>query len=97
MKIDNSPSLPRPGQTEPRDEPRKAQGTDPARQQDTSPSAKTHLGQGTTDTRQDIDTVRVEELRDAIREGRLDVRADRIADGLITSVQDLLAGKDSAE
>lgn len=91
MKIDNLHPLPRPGQAEPRDESRKAEGVARAHRQDAGPSATTHLSQGATDTRQDIDTVRVEELREAIREGRLDVRAERIADGLITSVQDLLS------
>ncbi|MBL7251731.1 flagellar biosynthesis anti-sigma factor FlgM [Alloalcanivorax marinus] len=39
---------------------------------------------------QDIDRARVEEVRQAIAEGRLEIRADRIADGLIQSVRDLL-------
>jgi len=93
VKVDNHHPLPRPGQTEPLNEPRKAQGTDPTHTQDDGPSATTHLSQAATDVSQDIDTARVEELRDAIREGRLDVRADRIADGLIESVKDLLDTK----
>lgn len=95
MKIDNHHPLPRSGQAEPRDETRKSQGSNPAHQQDAGPSATTHLSQGAADASQDIDTVRVEELRDAIREGRLDMRADRIADGLIASVQDLLDSRDT--
>jgi len=94
VKIDNHPPLPRPGQAEPSDGARKAQGADRAHQQDAGPSTTTHLSQAAPDASQDIDTLRVEELREAIREGRLDVRAERIADGLIASVQDLLAGKD---
>lgn len=39
---------------------------------------------------QDIDQARVEEVRQAIAEGRLEINADRIADGLIQSVQDML-------
>lgn len=97
MKIDNHHPLPRPGQAEPRDDTRKVQGSDHAHQQDDGPSATTHLSQAATDTSQDIDTVRVEELREAIREGRLDIRADRIADGLIESVKNLLDGKDGNE
>lgn len=97
MKIDNHHPLPRPGQAEPRDDTRKIQGSDRAHQQDDGPSATTHLSQAATDTSQDIDTVRVEELREAIREGRLDIRADRIADGLIASVKDLLDSKDGNE
>ncbi|MDI5922823.1 flagellar biosynthesis anti-sigma factor FlgM [Halomonas sp. LR5S13] len=97
MKIDNHHPLPRTGQAEPRDETRKIQGSDRANQQDAGPSATTHLSQAATDASQDIDTVRVEELREAIREGRLDMRADRIADGLIASVKDLLDSKDAKE
>ena len=33
---------------------------------------------------------RVAELREAIRDGKLDINVDKIADGLIASVQDLL-------
>ncbi|SEL74814.1 flagellar biosynthesis anti-sigma factor FlgM [Halomonas daqiaonensis] len=95
MIIDNHHPLPRPGQAEPRDDTRKIQGSDRPQQQDAGPSATTHLSQGATDASQDIDTVRVEELRDAIRDGKLDIRADRIADGLIASVQDLLGSKDA--
>jgi negative regulator of flagellin synthesis FlgM len=36
---------------------------------------------------------RVEEIRRAIREASYEVRPERIADGLIDSVRDLLAGK----
>lgn len=97
MKIDNQHPLPRPSQTEPRDDTRKIQGAGRPHQQDDGPSATTHLSQAATDASQDIDTVRVEELREAIREGRLDMRADRIADGLIASVKDLLDSKGANE
>ncbi len=97
MKIDNLHPLPRTGQAEPRDESRKTQGPERASRPDAGPSATTHLSQGATDVSQDIDTARVEELREAIREGRLDVRAERIADGLIASVQDLLGGEERGE
>lgn len=48
------------------------------------------LRQPSADSSQDIDTVRVEELRQAIAEGRLEIRAEKIADGLIESLHELL-------
>ncbi|AMX03193.1 flagellar biosynthesis anti-sigma factor FlgM [Microbulbifer thermotolerans] len=48
------------------------------------------LRQASADNSQDIDTVRVEELRQAIAEGRLEIRADKIADGLIQSLRELV-------
>ncbi|MGP5310482.1 flagellar biosynthesis anti-sigma factor FlgM [Vreelandella alkaliphila] len=36
-----------------------------------------------------MDTAKVEEIREAIREGKLEIRADRIADGLIANLKDL--------
>lgn len=50
----------------------------------------THLSQPGADASQDIDQLRVDEIRQAIAEGRLEIRAERIADGLIANVQDLL-------
>ncbi|MGL6159421.1 flagellar biosynthesis anti-sigma factor FlgM [Microbulbifer sp.] len=44
----------------------------------------------TTDSSRDIDLARVQEIRQAIAEGRLEIRADRIADGLIDSVRAFL-------
>lgn len=44
------------------------------------------------DGSQDIDMARVDELRDAIREGRFEIRADRIADSLIESARELSQG-----
>lgn len=58
----------------------------------TPPAVQTHLHHEAAGTDQDIDLVNVEAIREAIREGRLDIRAERIADGLIASVQDLLKG-----
>lgn len=95
MKVDNHhPSLAQAGQVEQRDAARKTQGAGGHGHQDAGPATMNHLSQAASDTRQDIDTVRVEALRDAIREGRLDIRAERIADSLIASVQDLLGGED---
>lgn len=45
------------------------------------------------DSSQDINTARVDELRDAIREGRFEVNTGKIADGLIESAQELLSNK----
>ncbi|MFC0267328.1 flagellar biosynthesis anti-sigma factor FlgM [Kushneria aurantia] len=39
----------------------------------------------------DIDTARVDELREAIRDGQFEIRTDKIADGLIESARELLA------
>nr|WP_284060405.1 flagellar biosynthesis anti-sigma factor FlgM [Pseudomonas sp. NW5] len=44
---------------------------------------------GSTET-QDIDHANVEAIRQAISEGKLEIRAERIADGLIGSVRELL-------
>lgn len=54
------------------------------------PAAITHLSQTFGSTAQDIDSVRVNEIRQAISEGRLEIHADRIADGLLNSLNDLL-------
>ena len=56
------------------------------------PAVQTHLHREAAATDQDIDVANVEAIRDAIRDGRLEVHADRIADGLIASVRDLLEG-----
>ncbi|WP_318782692.1 flagellar biosynthesis anti-sigma factor FlgM [Halomonas elongata] len=97
MKVDNHQPL-RPEQTkqgEPARQAQQAQDVPPSRRAGDDPATMTHLRQAGTDTSQDIDTTRVDELRDAIREGRLEIHPERIADGLIASVQDLLADGDS--
>ena len=86
MKINSQNPLTRPTQTAPREEAQPVKGPTRSGQQDPSPSAATHLGQKATDASRDIDMARVEEIREAIREGRLEVRADRIADALIESL-----------
>ncbi|WP_299261745.1 flagellar biosynthesis anti-sigma factor FlgM [uncultured Kushneria sp.] len=45
------------------------------------------------DGSQDIDTARVNELRQAIRDGSFEVDTGKIADGLIASAQELLSNK----
>ena len=67
--------------------------TDPVKGGPADSASVTHLSQSGNDGRQDIDQARVDEIRQAIAEGRLEIRADRIADGLIASVQDLLGGE----
>ncbi|SFH45434.1 flagellar biosynthesis anti-sigma factor FlgM [Modicisalibacter xianhensis] len=61
----------------------------------TQPATVTHLSDSAKDASQDVDAARVAEIRQAISEGRLDIRAERIADGLIDSVRDLLGDKSS--
>ncbi|GAB3390871.1 flagellar biosynthesis anti-sigma factor FlgM [Azotobacter armeniacus] len=56
-----------------------------------SPAAIAHISQAAeADATQDIDIVRVAEIRQAIGEGRLQIRPERIAEGLIESVRELL-------
>ncbi|MFU8783863.1 flagellar biosynthesis anti-sigma factor FlgM [Aliidiomarina sp.] len=54
------------------------------------PAAVTHFSQALENTSQDIDMARVDELKQAIRDGKLDIRADKIADSLIDSVREML-------
>jgi negative regulator of flagellin synthesis FlgM len=91
LKIDNHNPLIRTGQAAAREETDKVKGAgQQSAASDASPSAKTHLSHDAANTSQDIDTARVEEIREAIREGRLEIHADRIADGLIANVKELL-------
>ncbi len=92
MKINNSTPLSRmqqPDQTKVGGKPEQP-GTDKTQ---SSPSAIAHLSQAINDSSQDIDSLRVNELKDAIRDGRLEIRADKIADSLIESVKDLIASQ----
>ncbi|MCH4812199.1 flagellar biosynthesis anti-sigma factor FlgM [Vreelandella neptunia] len=88
MKIDNINSLLRSNQTQQRDETQKADSVTPATPGGTARES-TQLSQSSIDESQDIDTAKVDEIRDAIREGRLEMRADRIAEGLIANLKDL--------
>lgn len=89
MKIDKTPSLPRFNGETPRTAGRPA-GPDAAASSAASPAAVTHLSQSISDTSQDIDAARVAELKEAIREGRLQINAEVIADKLIASAQALV-------
>lgn len=51
-----------------------------------APSDVSHIRQQNVDTGQDIDTLKVEEIRSAIRDGQLEIHADRIAEGLIANL-----------
>lgn len=88
MKIDNTNSLLRSNQAQQRDETQKADNVKPATQGN-APRESTQLSQSNIDESQDIDSAKVEEIRDAIRDGRLEMNADRIADGLIANLNDL--------
>jgi negative regulator of flagellin synthesis FlgM len=68
----------------------RVEGPTRARADEQTPAVQTHLHREAAATEQDIDLVNVEAIREAIREGRLEIRPDRIADGLIASVRDLL-------
>lgn len=88
MKIDNINSLLRSNQVQQRDETQKASSVTPATSEG-SARESTQLSQSSIDETQDIDTAKVEEIRNAIREGRLEMHADRIAEGLIANLKDL--------
>lgn len=89
MKIDNIHSLLRTNQAPQREETQKAS---PAKAPDAAAhsSSTTQLSQNGVGDSQDIDVARVEEIRAAIREGRMEINADRIADGLIANLKETL-------
>lgn len=87
MKIDNINSLLRSNQVQQRDETHKANSVTPATSEG-SARESTQLSQSSIDETQDIDTAKVEDIRNAIREGRLEMHADRIADGLIANLKE---------
>jgi negative regulator of flagellin synthesis FlgM len=90
VKIDSSqPSL-RPSSTESKDSSaRISSGQSVARSE--VPSTVTRLsGMSDGNAASDVNPARVAELRQAIREGRLQINAERIADGLIASVREQL-------
>jgi len=90
LKIDNISPLTQPGSVNQGKGGGKV-ATEAPRQDGTASAGEVaHLRQPAADSGQDIDTARVDEIRQAISEGRLEIRADKIADGLIDSVRDLL-------
>ncbi|MDR5875303.1 flagellar biosynthesis anti-sigma factor FlgM [Halomonas sp. CUBES01] len=88
MKIDNvnNPLL-RSGPAQQRDDTQKA-GSSPSATSGTEAKGSTQLSTQSADATHDIDSAKVEEIRDAIRDGRLEIRADRIADGLIANLRE---------
>lgn len=74
MKINSHNPLSRPAPTTPREEASKTREGDRPNQPESTTAAKTHLSQAGTDASRDIDTAKVEEIREAIREGRLEIR-----------------------
>lgn len=93
MKIDSSHPTPRPLAATGKEGPLQTQRSQSAPAGE-SPSSVTQLGSaGSRNASQDIDAARVAELRQAIRDGRFAINAERIADGLIASVREQL-GKD---
>lgn len=88
LKIDSTQPLARPAQSD-AVEPRKTAGS--------SEETATLAGSRTTlspmpkgDESGDIDTARVNEIRQAISDGRLELDTGKIADGLVQSVRDML-------
>lgn len=93
MKIDSSPLISRTSPAEGKDAAARARRSDAPAQSGSaeSPAAIAHLGRNSgAGNSQDIDLARVAEIRQAISEGRLEIRAERIADGLIRSVREML-------
>jgi len=91
LKIDKTPPLPRVSVPEsPRGTPRSPEPPSRADEAGSNPTVTTHLDKALTDTSQDINAARVDSIKEAIREGRLEVQAEKIADKLIASAQDLL-------
>ncbi|SBR52403.1 MULTISPECIES: flagellar biosynthesis anti-sigma factor FlgM [unclassified Halomonas] len=88
MKIDNvnNPLL-RSNHAQQRDETQKAENS-PSAAADAEAKDSTQLSTLSADDTHDIDSTKVEEIRDAIRDGRLEIRADRIADGLIANLRE---------
>lgn len=92
MKIDNTQPPQRPIEVA---KPIKGAAQQPQAAGSSTPSAVAHLGAASgASAGQDVDQARVDEIRQAISEGKLEVRADRIAEGLLASVQDMLSRKD---
>ncbi|MBF5054015.1 MAG: flagellar biosynthesis anti-sigma factor FlgM [Alloalcanivorax venustensis] len=90
MKIDNISPLTQPGTVNQGKGGDKVSTEAPKQGGNATAGEVAHLRQPAADSGQDIDTARVDEIRQAISEGRLEIRADKIADGLIASVRDLL-------
>lgn len=94
MKIDKTPPLPRFSGDTPRTSERTSDPTSGAGESTAAnPAVVTHFNKAISDTSQDIDAARVAEVKEAIREGRLQIHPEQIADRLIASAKDLLQGE----
>lgn len=90
MKIDSSHLPARPAATPGKPAPTRTQEGQ-ASSGEQAASTVTHLSAASSRTgSEDIDMARVAELRQAIMDGRLEISAERIADGLIASVREQL-------
>jgi negative regulator of flagellin synthesis FlgM len=87
LKIDNSTPVSRPLPTEQGKAAGKASGGTGA---SAPPATIAHISQAATDTSQDIDAARVDEIRRAISEGQLEIHTDKIADSLLASLKKML-------
>lgn len=90
MKIDSSHPPARPAAAEGKEASARTPRSQ-AKPQTESSSTVSHLSAATSsNASQDVDSARVAEIRQAILEGRLQINAERIADGLIASVREQL-------
>ncbi len=105
MKIDNSgkplsgPAAARPGATRPNTaQPNAAGASDNAKVQNdnvelSSNSLKLSALEGSLASQPVIDSARVNEIRQAIADGKFKINPDAIADKLVASVKELLANR----
>jgi len=89
MNIDPTQNPGRINNTEVRDVNRTT-GAQAPKQTDAPRESARYQASMASDTSQDIDAARVAEIRQAISDGKLEINADRIADGIIASARSLL-------
>jgi negative regulator of flagellin synthesis FlgM len=88
VKIDNVNNQPlRSNHAQQRDETQKAANS-ASTMSGAEAEGSTRISTMSADESHDIDSAKVESIRDAIRDGRLEIRADRIADGLIANLRE---------
>ncbi|OLO05591.1 MULTISPECIES: flagellar biosynthesis anti-sigma factor FlgM [Salinicola] len=88
MKIDQTQPLTRSTQNEPVEQRKGAESLEDTKASAGSTTTLSQIPKG--DASEDIDTARVNEIRQAISEGRLELDTGKIADGLVQSVRDML-------
>lgn len=89
MHIDPTQNTPRVTTTETR-EVSKTRPADAAKGSTEAAASARFEPSGINDASKDIDMARVNEIRQAISEGKLEIRSERIADGLIASAKALI-------